>query len=208
MKASLPIHHPSMKHIVIAGIAVMLLLVLFSADSIVTLVRPQRESVKAAKTAGPASAGRPQWNIIVTSGELVNEAFRGYDLSKAVATTSDDRAGDLASPPAAGEKSVAGASDARHDAKAGGTAKTGKPSAAVRPVPQPIFSVSELLSRFMKDETDSAIPLIAKNAAAAGLSEEERLRLIESYKELRKVLPESEAEKLIMLQIRSSRKQQ
>lgn len=206
MKNSLDIHLPSGKLVVRLLSVPIILLFLLASDQLIPAdyIKPILQKRKELGRGNVSQLVNEQrWNIIVTAGALVNEAFSGYDLSKAVSSADTQMTGNDPAEEHIGEATPEHKID--YDIS--------------KPIEQAEASLRSALSQSRPVAGKPAWPLenpahqfeivsiIAKRAAEAGIPEVERKELVQSYVELSRILPQREAQKLIMLKISNKNKQ-
>jgi len=202
MKKNLDIHLTSSKHVLFL-LSVPLLLLFFLVSDQMLPADYFKPILQNRKEIGRGNVNQlvneQRWNIIVTSGALVNEVFSGYDLSKAVSPADKQGTNDSST----------------------GLDRDRTPEHKIDYVISKPIETTEIALRSVSLSSHGGnagpgfnpalhyeiVSIIARRAAEVGIPETERKKLVASYIEMSKVLPQREAQKLIMLKISNKKKQ-
>ncbi len=156
---------------------------------------------------------------VITPVNVVDDAFKGYDLNKGADAESlndneqkasqDNGAAkatheEIVVPPLQTQKQIP--VDTKQETTKGKEAEPREQmhDVSASPSAKPAGKADE--SNAKSATQDEGIKLLNERMAEVGLSESDKKKLMQSYLELRKVLPEKEAQKMIMWKIAHERK--
>jgi len=160
---------------------------------------------------------RPSVNkkiTVISPVNVVDDVFKGYDLNKGPdaesqaddeqKTSQDSGASneaheEMVVPPLQAEKQIP--PETKQETSKGKEAKSREQILDVSATPsaKPAGKADE--SNTKSPPQDEGIKLLSERMAEVGLSEADKKRMVQSYLELRKVLPEKEAQKMIIWKI-------
>ncbi len=203
--------------VVIGAFLVYLFAIKRAPETKSSITVPEIKPSKAADKPRQPSANKKI--TVISPINVVDDAFKGYDLNKG--PDAEGQAGDeqktsqdngaakanpeeVVVPPLQAGKQIP--AETKQETSKGKEAKSREQILDVSATPsaKPAGKADE--SNTKSQPQDEGIKLLNERMAEVGLSDSDKKKLIQSYLELRKVLPEKEAQKMIMWKIAHEKK--